>query len=68
MGELRHRREGEECPVPALLNSCQFFVFKHSPEYQKVQHQFYSCVKTFRPESIGVSLDNMYCELIASYS
>ena len=35
--------------------SCQYFVFEHSAEYQKVQFSFWEAVETYDPNAIGVS-------------
>ncbi len=43
------------CCLLCLYCSCQYFCFKHSSEYQKVQFQFLEAVETFDPNAIAVS-------------
>ncbi len=37
------------------LYRCQYFVFEHSSEYQKVQFKFWEATDTFDPNAIAVS-------------
>ncbi len=42
--------------IPFLsLYRCQYFVFEHSSEYQKVQLKFWEATDTFDPNAIAVS-------------
>lgn len=34
-------------------NGCQYFVFEHSQQYQKIQFEFYDAVESLDPQNIG---------------
>lgn len=40
---------------PIIFYRCQYFVFEHSQEYQRIQFRFWDAVETFDPEAIVVS-------------
>ena len=40
---------------PIIFYRCQYFVFEHSQDYQKIQFRFWDAVETFDPEAIVVS-------------
>jgi hypothetical protein len=37
-------------------DGCQYFLFEHSQQYQKVQFEFYDAVESLNPQNIGVRL------------
>ncbi len=46
--------------LPVIVSSnlfcrCQYFVFEHSTDYQKVQFKFWEATETFDPNAIAVS-------------
>ena len=36
-------------------DGCQYFLFEHSQQYQKVQFEFHDAVESLNPQNIGVS-------------
>ena len=51
-----------------VKNGCSFFVFQHSPEYQKVQFSFWDAVETYDPNSIAVSSVMLQHKLLRTFT
>ena len=50
-----------------FLCRCQYFVFEHSSEYQKVQFKFWEATETFDPNAIAVSVTVIHDSNVLKY-